>query len=303
MHLAIPTVQPFSFDQTLAFIRRFPAFQGQYVLTDDSLTAAICVEGTPHTFTLRNGLRLEIGSGLDATTRRAIATRVAAFVGADDDVGALYEAARGDTAFSRLIPLLHGLHHVRFLTLQEIAVYSVLMQRAPASAAAALNRRFIAAFGKPIAVEGHTLRAMPELEELCELSVDQIAAAIRHRGKAERIVDVVRGVHAIGEHHLRNAPYEHARDALLEIRGVGPFSAAAILLRGLGRMDELPWMPQFEEHARALYGNSVDQEAIARRYGRLIGYWSFYVMTGVPRLNGEDHSGPQRRGRSVTVRA
>ena len=303
MHLAIPTAQPFSFDQTLAFIRRFPAFQGQYIVTDDSLTAALSVDGRPHAFTLREGLRLDLADGVSPAVRRAIAARAAAFVGADDDVGALYDAARGDKAFSRLIPLLHGLHHVRFLTLQEIAVYSVLMQRAPAPAAAALNRRFITAFGTPIEIDGHTLRAMPELAELCQLSVDEIADAIRHRGKAERIVDVVRGVHAIGEHHLREAPYGEARDALLAIRGVGPFSAAAILLRGLCRMDELPWMPQFESQARSLYGASVDHHTIARRYGRLIGYWSFYVMTGVPRLNGEDHSGRQRTTASVTVRA
>jgi DNA-3-methyladenine glycosylase II len=303
MELAIPTAQPFAFEQTLAFVRRFPACRDQTVLTEDRLTAAVCIEGRPHAFTLREGLRCEVSRDLTPATRTAIIARAAAFVGAEDDIGALYAAAKGDAAFSRLVALLHGLHHVRFLTLQDIAVYSVFMQRAPVTVAAALNRKFLAAFGKPVDVDGRTLRAMPELGELCDLSVDDIAAAIKHRPKAERVVDVVRGVAAIGEHHLRHAAYADARDALLEIRGVGPFSAAAILLRGLGRMDELPWMPQFEEPARALYGTSFDHAAIARRYGRQIGYWSFYVMTGVPRLIGEHHSGRQRARRSVTVRA
>ena len=89
---------------------------------------------------------------------------------------------------------------------------------------------------------------------------------------------------ALGEEVLRDAPYADARDALLSIRGVGPFAAAAILLRGLGRMDELPWLPAFAEHARTLYGKRVDHAAVSNRYGKLIGYWSFYAMTGLPRL-------------------
>lgn len=75
----------------------------------------------------------------------------------------------------------------------------------------------------------------------------------------------------------------HARDALLEIDGIGPFSAAAILLRGLGRMNELPWMDAFDEAGRACYGAAFDRKAIERRYGDQIGYWSFYVRTGSSR--------------------
>jgi len=93
---------------------------------------------------------------------------------------------------------------------------------------------------------------------------------------------VMRGVAALGETFLRTVPYATARDALLEIPGVGPFSAAAILLRGLGRMDELPSMDIAEAAARTLYGPAYDPDAIRRRYGQTIGYWSFYVKSGVP---------------------
>lgn len=72
-------------------------------------------------------------------------------------------------------------------------------------------------------------------------------------------------------------------DALLAIPGIGPFSAAAILLRGLGRMDELPPIRQIEDDARWLYGPAYDAAAIGRRYGAQIGYWSFYLRTGVGR--------------------
>ncbi|HUS26984.1 MAG TPA: hypothetical protein VMZ53_00690 [Kofleriaceae bacterium] len=280
MQLAIPTMKPFSFAQTLAFLERFPPCRGEYLVEDGRLTAAVSVGGHARAFTLfeRAG-HLYIDTDDVATVPHA-----SHFIGAADNVAAFYEAARADKPIATLVELLHGLHHVRFLTLAEIAVYSVMMQRAPITIAAALKRKFLAAFGKPIDVRGHTLRAMPDLDELATLPVDAIADAIRHRGKAERIVEVVAGVRAIGEATLREAPYGEARDALLAIRGVGPFSAAAILLRGLGRMDELPWLPAFSELARKHYGRAVDHATISRRYGSHIGYWSFYLMTGAPRL-------------------
>lgn len=288
MQLAIRTTKPFSFAQTLLFTRRFPPYQGDFALTDDSLTAAVAIDGRAVPFTLSGDLHV--------TTSDPRVARIAAdFVGADDDVAGFYAAADGDRAFQPILELLHGLHHVRFLTLEEIAVYSVMMQRTPIAVASVYKRRFFDAFGLP--VEG--LRAIPEFTTLCELDAETIAAAIKHRRKAEQIVAVVRGVAAIGAATLREAPYATARDALLAIPGIGPFSAAAILLRGLGRMDEVP-LDRFADDARTIYGASYDERAIARRYGRHIGYWSFYLKTGVPRLalrftgSPREHSGPRQ---------
>ena len=269
MQIQIATSKPFSFEQTLRFMARFPPCQTGYVLGDDSLTGAVAIDNKAIEFRLRPGLSLE-------TSDRRVLPIVASMIGANDDVEAFYTAANGDKPMMRRIGQLHGLHHVRFLTLAEIAVYSVLMQRAPITIASAMLRRFREAFGLRVG----SLYAMPELDALTELTANEIAVAIKHRCKAERIVEVVRGVHAIGEDELRNAPYEHARDALLTIRGIGPFSAAAILLRGLGRMDELPWLPTFAQGAREFYGHPVDQAVLTRRYGRLIGYWSFYMKAG-----------------------
>lgn len=285
MRLSMPVKKPFSFAQTVAFLRSFPPCQGDHVITDRSITAAVSVGGIARAFTIHDGdpPTVEMPRHIDAAAQRALLARAANFVGADDDLAPLYAAAEHDPPFRALVRQLHGLHHVRFLTLEEIAVYCVLMQRTPIALAATYKRRFLARFGIPIDVGGATLRAMPELDQLVELDAADIAAAIGHARKAARITEVVRGVAAIGEPTLRTAPYAVARDALLAIPGVGPFSAAAILLRGLGRMDELPALRPVEDEARALYGAAYDPAAIARRYGNQIGYWSFYLRTGAGR--------------------
>jgi DNA-3-methyladenine glycosylase II len=239
-------------------------------------------------FTLRGGATGTLEVELPEAAPTSVLTLARDFVGSRQDVRPFYAAAAGDAPMASLVRALWGLHHVRFLTLEEIAVYCVMMQRNPITRAAALKRKFLAAFGREVRVpdgEGgsRVLRAMPEFRYLVALDGGEIAAAIGHGAKGKAIAGVVRGVAALGEDFLANAPYAEARDALLEIHGIGPFSAGAILLRGLGRMDELPALAIVEDEGRALYGSAFDPRAIAKRYGSEIGYWSYYVKTGVAR--------------------
>ncbi|MDB4959519.1 MAG: DNA-3-methyladenine glycosylase [Myxococcales bacterium] len=284
MKLTVVTQKPFSFAQTLTFMKRFPPCQAETIITDDSVTAAVSIGGRAWPFTLRGDHNLTLEVPDDAP--RSIARRASDFIGATDDLAALYKAAEADPPFRTLVTSLYGLHQVRFLGLEEIAVYCVMMQRAPIAMATRLKRKFLERFGRPVTIGSATIRAMPELGELAKLDGEDIARAIGHRSKGQRIATVVRGVAAIGEDFLRTAKYADARDALLEIPGIGPFSAGAILLRGLGRVEQVPSLEMFATEARAVYGNTWDEAAVQRRYGEQIGYWSFYVKTGASRVVG-----------------
>ena len=278
MNLPLPVAAPFSFAQTLAFVGRFPPCQGQYLVTDDSLTAAVVIHGRPTTFTIRGARPIvEIERAVDAP---AILARAAHLVGARDDLRAFYAAAEGDRPFRPILDALHGLHHVRFLTLEEIAIYSVMTQRAPIAMAARMKRKLFDRIGIPVG----GLLALPAFDHLVTLDGDDYGEAIGHARKGAQIAEVVRGVAKIGEKFLVEAPYADARDALLAVRGIGPFSSAMILLRGLGRMDEVPLAQVFEAEARAVYGTAYDEAAIRARYGRQLGYWSFYLKAGSARL-------------------
>lgn len=324
MRHTLPTRAPFSFAQSLTFIRRFPPNHGEYVIGPDSITAAIALGDRAVAVTVRRHVsrsnaqntrsRSAVRAGFETITSSCalgvggsdsleieapddvpaseIVPRVSAWLGADHDLSAFYDAANGDPCFSPFVRELYGLHHVAFMSLAEIAVYCVMMQRAPIAMAARMKARFLDRFGLRVLMPGQRaddqgrreLRAMPELAALASLDGDEIADAIRHRVKGPAIATVVRGVAKLGEQFLRTAPYPEAKQALLDIPGVGPFSAGAILLRGLGRMDDVP-IGVAEREARAIYGRAFDPSAIAKRYGAHIGYWSFYVKTGVARAS------------------
>src|SRR5262245_8955149 len=126
MEHSIPTSQPFSFAQTLTFIERFPPCLGRVKIAGKTLRAAVTVQRQAVAFALRDedGLVVEVADTIPPSIQREVVARAASFVGATDDVAAFYAAAETDAPFARLLPVLHGLHHVRFLSLAEIAVYS-----------------------------------------------------------------------------------------------------------------------------------------------------------------------------------
>src|SRR6185503_1395250 len=159
--------QPFSFAHTLTFIRRFLPIQGDYLLTEDSLTAAVAIGDRAVAFTLREvkgELHLEADAELEAVARKA-----SDFISARDDLAPFYAAAKGDAGFEPYVRALHGLHQVRFMTLEEIAVYSVMMQRAPITIATTLRRPFLDRFGLRAR---HGLRAFPAFAHLVTLDGD-----------------------------------------------------------------------------------------------------------------------------------
>ncbi len=303
MKLPVAVRAPFDFQQSLAFLRRFEACRDDYLIDERSVTAAISIGGRAVPFRIeaaKAGVAVDVadGLGLAPTAPTTIVRTAAHLLGADDDLSAFYRAAAGDhPAFQAIVRALHGLHHVRFLTLAEITVYCVLMQRAPITQAARAKRRFLERFGRAVTVDGRVLHAMPALDELTGLHAADLKEAVRHPRKAAALPGVIRGVAELGEDFLRTAPYDDARAALIAIPGIGPFSAAAILLRGLGRMDDLPLEgPNFAEPARAVYGDTFDPRAIRARYGTDVGYWSYYLKTGEARgLHREAYASPHER--------
>ncbi len=83
----------------------------------------------------------------------------------------------------------------------------------------------------------------PEWTLVLEAPVDGVAGAIRSGGLAEQKAPRIQGIlkaidaerHVLDIEHLRRMPLEAARAWLLSLRGVGPKTAACVLLFSLGR--------------------------------------------------------------------
>ncbi|GGM56862.1 DNA-3-methyladenine glycosylase family protein [Dactylosporangium sucinum] len=239
----------------------------------------------------------------------AVATAVANWLSLDDDRDEFLAIARTDPAMARLLPVAEGLHQVCFPTLAEAAAYFTLTHRSTAWHAATRKRRLVDEHGPWGIVEGRAYSAFPTAAVVTTLTPRQLLAHTGSQFRADRLLTVLSGIAELDEAALRTAPYDEARDALLAVRGIGTFTAHALLLRALGRPDAVPLeRTQFTKTALALYGEPTpDPTDLRRRYGPWIGWWAYTARTALGWLatpaGAEAPSPPPPAARLVAVAA
>ena len=290
----LPAVPPFSLAASLAAMSGFRPSAGDQLIMSDRLRKGLAHPDRPREAVVievgprpdaEPGVRLDVyaGSPLSAVGAAAVERWVRAWLSLDDDMRPLLELAADDPPVAELLPLVEGLHQVRFGSLAEGTAYFALTQRSTQWFATARKARIAAELGPRATLDGEVYVAFPGLPELAALGADGLFTFAGNAQRAIRLAEVLEGVAGLDEGWLRTAPYEEAREALLGVRGVGRFTASAILLRVLGRPDDVPLeMTQFTSAAAEIYGTSAPTPAHLRdRYGPYIGWWAYLCRTAL----------------------
>jgi DNA-3-methyladenine glycosylase II len=281
---------PFALGASLRALSGFAPCAGDQTVTGDRVRKALTLSGGPVVVEIApDGAP---GVALTVFADRALAPgepaeaelAVRRWLSLDDDLGPLLDLADRDPAMAPILAATRGLHQVRFASLAEGAVYFTLTQRTAEWQAAARKRRIAATLGSRLVVDGVTYVAFPDFATLVGADLAGFAGGSQ---RADRLVGVVDGIAALDEEWLRTAPYPEALAALLEIRGVGAFTANAVLLRALGRPDDAPLeMTPFRSVTREVYGPRAPEPAELRDwYGAYVGWWAYLCRTGLSWLD------------------
>jgi DNA-3-methyladenine glycosylase II len=225
-------------------------------------------------------------AALTAAELSRVELAVDRWLGLSEDHTAFLALARADPAMRRLLAVAEGLHQVRFASLAEGAVFFTLTQRSTQWFAAGRKRRLAAERGPRLTVGDVSYVGFPALDELVQWTVADLVPYAGSRHRAERLYEVLAGLSVLDEEWLRTGDYDAVRDVLLAIKGVGAFTAHALLLRVLGRPDDVPLeLAQFTRVAEQVYGEPVPSPAeIRRRYGPWVGWWAYLSRTAQPWL-------------------
>jgi DNA-3-methyladenine glycosylase II len=277
----------FDFAQSLAFTRGFSPTSDEQVVTNTSLTKAIMLGGRCVAFRVEDAGSVEdpmvrytlfSEEPLNEAQQKQAAEHISFFLSLQDDLKSFYALAQQDEDFAPVLLRLHGLRHVKFLTLCEIACWSVLVQHRAMPIARKMKLALLERYGSNITIEGHTYWAFPAFEQLVEVSEAEFADTIKNARSAHYLYEVVQTLSRLDERFLRTAPYEEAEAALRAIKGIGPWSTNFILLRGLGRMERLAAdMKSLQDAHKKIYRPESMLEQLQQHYGPYIGYWSFYL--------------------------
>jgi DNA-3-methyladenine glycosylase II len=184
----------------------------------------------------------------------------------------------------RLSRTLDGVKPPRYPSAFEACCHAIVFQQISIHAAASIMRRMVELLGEPCETGG--LRAVPfpspervlaEPEDAmrgCGLSANKVAHL---RSVATACLDG-----SLDPDALEQLPTPEAAEALTRIRGIGPWSAAVVMLRGFGRLDTFPMRDSgVARTVKALSGDeALDLDALLDILGSQRGMLYYHLLLG-----------------------
>ncbi|MDT5190003.1 MAG: AraC family transcriptional regulator [Mycobacterium sp.] len=156
----------------------------------------------------------------------------------DADPEAVVDVLSDDPQLSALVAKAPGQRIPRTVDEAELALRVVIGQQVSVKAARTHARRLAEAYGSPVDdANGGLSRVFPDVEQLAEIDPAHLAFP---KSRQRTVAALIRAL-AEGDVVLDpGSDWNRARDQLLALPGVGPWTAEVIAMRGLGDPDAFP---------------------------------------------------------------
>jgi AraC family transcriptional regulator of adaptative response / DNA-3-methyladenine glycosylase II len=156
----------------------------------------------------------------------------------DADPEAVVDALSADPDLTALVAKAPGQRIPRTVDEQELAIRVVLGQQVSLKAARTHAGRLVTAYGQPVAdFNGGLTHVFPAVEHLAEIDPAHLAFP---KSRQRSLTTLIRAM-AEGEVVLdAGCDWNRAREQLLALPGIGPWTAEVIAMRGLGDPDAFP---------------------------------------------------------------
>lgn len=156
----------------------------------------------------------------------------------DADPQAVIEALNADDALLAVVVQAPGQRIPGSVDPHELAVRAVLGQQVSTAAARTHTRRIVESYGTPVAdPAGGLTHLFPPVERLAEIDPTHLAVPRARRRSLQALVAALAG----GDVRLDpGADWRQARQQLMALPGVGPWTTEIIAMRGLGDPDAFP---------------------------------------------------------------
>jgi DNA-3-methyladenine glycosylase II len=285
---------PFNFKHAFAYFQRRA---GELVdSTDgDSYRRLLLIEGSPCLIEACEGaevnapgLSVAMLSG-DASKLPAAAAALRRTFGLDDDLAAFAAAVRDDVVLRGLLDRYRGLRLVRTQSAFEALIWAVIGQQINLTFAFRLKSTLVRMHGNSLDYDGRTYWSFPEPQTLAGADPIELAATGLGRRKAATIVNAAQRV-ASGDLNIEalgTLPRAEAEARLVDLPGIGPWTAQYTLLRGLG---DFGAFPTTDLGLRVAIGKLYEQggaaslpamKEAANRWGEWRGYAAFYLWNAL----------------------
>ncbi|MGA2982792.1 MAG: DNA-3-methyladenine glycosylase [Terriglobia bacterium] len=291
---------PFNFAQTLRFILAPPALlngrqfaplldyfvEGEYrrvmELGEQLILYGVREEGPPANPLLR--IRILAGPD-DDRARGAVAGEVARQFSTDLDLQPFYALAEADPVLRQLIGHFRGMRVPQAPRVFEILISAIIEQQVNLSFAHKVKKVLIDTYGRGVDFEGRRYSAFPEPAALAITTPRELLPLQVSGPKARYIIAISRLVldGTLDLENLRQLEPALAHEKLLELKGVGHWTAQYVGLRALRHLDCLPaadvGLQKVIQHFYALRKRPTPErvQKMARAWRGWRSYATFYL--------------------------
>jgi DNA-3-methyladenine glycosylase II len=239
---------PFRLDLTVWAIRRRP--QNAIDLWDgETYERVLAVQGKPVLVGVTQSgsvtaPRLHITASADylpAVAKTVVAAALERLLGLHVDLRSFYRLAAEHRRLHELARRFRGLKPPRFPTVWEGLVNGIACQQFSLTVGILLLNRLAAVCGLPFGKDA-ARHAFPRPEDLAVARPESLRSLGLNRAKSRELTDLGKEI-ASGQLDLESfASLDNAEgmSRLLELAGVGRWTAEYVLLRGMGRIDVFP---------------------------------------------------------------
>ncbi|RPE08963.1 DNA-3-methyladenine glycosylase 2 family protein [Chitinophaga lutea] len=247
IQLPVNEYHHFNFAESLQFLNRSPR-ECLHQVRDGAVYKLLAPEGAPVLLRIREdaarqSLSAEVLEGEVSPNGEAYISRfMDRWLHLSGSLQPFYDFAAPDPLLGPLVKEFSGLRLVGIPDLFECITWTITGQQINLAFAYTMKQRLVQAFGHTVEWEGGTYYLYPHPAVIAVLRPEDLMPMQFSRTKAEGIIRVAQ-LMADGRLHedmLMRMTYEEARDALVSIKGIGPWSANYVLMKFAQHPQALP---------------------------------------------------------------
>jgi 3-methyladenine DNA glycosylase/8-oxoguanine DNA glycosylase len=258
-----------------------------------SLLAGIRLVSLGTTSRPRIAVRIFFSHRLPRARAEEVKRQLNSALGAEGRLEEFYAMARRDRVLAHAIRDLRGMHDTSPCTLFPEACLAILLQMAPLDRSEAMMSAFITRYGPIAEFDGKRIRAWPTPSGIASVRASELAKTCKVGYRAKYLVALAKRL-ATGTfpsmEELQALPPDEAKRALMELPGIGEYSADIISPHGGFPIDA--W--SVEVFSKLFYGktparNRESIEKVKREGLRRWGEWAWmaflYIVQDLPKLS------------------
>ena len=287
---------PYRLDLTVSVLRRLSTNvvdrltpEGQYIRVLSDFATPVVVRATQLHHEDCLSITIEGNTEHDLTAL-ALVCRILAV---DRDLTDFNLAASRIPWLAPLVIRMSGVKPPRYPTLWEACANAIVFQQVSLRAASAIMRRLVLALGQAVEVAELPTPCFvfPSAASIQGANDGLLRTAGLSAGKLSTLRRVAEALASgiLDENILETLPSPDAAALLRKIKGIGPWTAAVILLRGLGRLDVFPANDTSVASNIALVAGSTpfDAQAVLNALGSQRGILYFFLLLARLEARGE----------------